>query len=143
MIFIDRIYFLILNRIYSDRSELDSKFQFQWKVMMKTLKSALFQNYQRYRFQIEYLNKDCVKISRLNLLYFPRNKPSKSVTVGSGPAGKKNYRNRRKIYIFLWKKLIEHHARHQKISYMYMKNITIHIETRKHMKTTNEDNKYH
>ena len=33
--------------------------------------------------QIEDFNEDCVKISRPYLLYFPRNKLSKSVTVGS------------------------------------------------------------
>ena len=35
--------------------------------------------------QIEDLNEDCVKISRPYLLYFLRNKSSKSVTVGFGP----------------------------------------------------------
>ena len=34
--------------------------------------------------QIEDLNEDCVKISRSYLLLFTKNKPSKSVTVGSG-----------------------------------------------------------
>ena len=34
--------------------------------------------------QIKDLNKDCVKISLPYLSYFPRNKPSKSVTVESG-----------------------------------------------------------
>ena len=37
--------------------------------------------------QIGKLNKDCVKISGSYLSYFLRNKPSKSVTVGSGRAG--------------------------------------------------------
>ena len=32
--------------------------------------------------QFEDLNEDCIKISRFYLLLFPRNKPSKSVTVG-------------------------------------------------------------
>ena len=51
-------------------------------------KSAQFQNYQRCRSQIliaqiEDLNENCVIISRLfYLLYFPRNRPSKSVTIG-------------------------------------------------------------
>ena len=57
------------------------------------LKSAQFPNYQGYRSQIkdltviENLNKDCVKIACPYLLKFPRNKPSKSVTVGLGRAG--------------------------------------------------------
>ena len=45
-----------------------------------------------YRFlifiaEIEELNQDCVKISRPYRLYFPINKPSKGVTVGSSQAG--------------------------------------------------------
>jgi len=67
----------------------------QMKFMMKKLmtiteiitllKSAWFPNHRKYRLQIltaqiEDLNEDCVKISRSYLLYFPRDKPSKSVT---------------------------------------------------------------
>ena len=37
--------------------------------------------------QIGKLNEDCVKISGSYLLYFLRNKPSKSDTVGSGQVG--------------------------------------------------------
>ena len=53
-------------------------------------KTAQFPSYQRYRFQIliaqiEDWNKDCIKVSRLCLLQFPINKPSKRVTVRSGP----------------------------------------------------------
>ena len=49
-------------------------------------------NHQRYQFkivkaQIGDLNAYCVKISRSHLLYFPNNKPSKSVTVGLGRFG--------------------------------------------------------
>ena len=43
--------------------------------------------YQRYRMliaQIEDLNEDCIKISNSIFYTFPRNKPSKSVTVWSG-----------------------------------------------------------
>ena len=52
-------------------------------------KSTLFPKYQRYRSQmltskIEELNQDYVKISRLCRENFPRNKPSMSITVGSG-----------------------------------------------------------
>ena len=51
------------------------------------LKSVQFPHYQRYRFQIliaqtEDLQEDRLNISRLYLLCFPRNKPSKSVTFG-------------------------------------------------------------
>ena len=43
----------------------------------------------RYRFQIfkaqiEVMNKNCVQNLRSYHLYFPRNKPSKSVTIGRG-----------------------------------------------------------
>ena len=56
-------------------------------------KSALFLNYQRYRSQmliaqIEDFNGDCNKISGLYLLYFPRNEPSKSVTVEPSRPGR-------------------------------------------------------
>ena len=34
---------------------------------------------------MEDLNEGCVKLSRLFLLNFPSNRPSKSVTVGKGP----------------------------------------------------------
>ena len=37
--------------------------------------------------QIEYLNEDCVGISGPYLVYFMRNKPSRSVTVGPGRVG--------------------------------------------------------
>ena len=37
--------------------------------------------------RIEDLNEDCVKISHPYLLYFPRNKPSKSVSVGFAASG--------------------------------------------------------
>ena len=64
-----------------------------WKEMLKiteigTLrKSPWFSNHQRYWSQIfiaqiEDLNEDCVKISGSYLIYFLRNKSSKSVTVG-------------------------------------------------------------
>ena len=58
----------------------------------KLSNSAKFPNYERYIPQvlikkIENLNEDGVKISRTYLLYLSRNKPSKSVTVGSGQAG--------------------------------------------------------
>ena len=55
---------------------------------MATLtKSAYYPNYQTYRSQIlmkkvENLNENCVKISRSYLLYYPRNKPSKSIIAG-------------------------------------------------------------
>ena len=50
-------------------------------------KKAYFSDYQRYRCQIlqaqiERLNKNCVNISCRYILYFPTNKPSKSVKVG-------------------------------------------------------------
>ena len=52
----------------------------------------LIGNYQRYRLQtfiaeIKDLNEDCDKISGPYLIYFMRNKPTKSVTAGSGRAG--------------------------------------------------------
>ena len=51
-------------------------------------KSDQFPNYQRYQIQmliaqIQYLNENCVKISRSYLFYFSRNKTSKCVTVAS------------------------------------------------------------
>ena len=50
--------------------------------------SLQFSNYQRFPFQIlisqiDDLNKDCVNSSGLYLIRFLKNKPSKSVTVGS------------------------------------------------------------
>ena len=53
------------------------------------VEKGLFPNYQRYLsqiviVQIEDSNEDCVKIQRPYLLYFPRYKPSKSVTVEPG-----------------------------------------------------------
>ena len=38
--------------------------------------------------QIEDENEDCVEISRVYLLYFPKNKLSESVTVGPGQSGR-------------------------------------------------------
>ena len=37
--------------------------------------------------RIEDFNEGCIKISRLYLVYFQRNKPSKSITAGSDRAG--------------------------------------------------------
>ena len=80
-------------------SNQNSKFSFQAKVMMK----KLLKNYRncyvaekclnsillkkRYQFQIsiaqiEDLNENCANISRSYHLYFQRNKPLKTVTVG-------------------------------------------------------------
>ena len=75
-------YFLVYNKIYSDRSELDlsnetiriQKFYFSRKLWWK--------NCLNWIAQIEDLNGYCAKISRPYLLYFPINKLSKSVTVG-------------------------------------------------------------
>ena len=55
-------------------------------------KSELFLNHQKYRSQfliaeIVDLKEGCVQIVRLYLSYFPSNKPSKRLTIGSGPAG--------------------------------------------------------
>ena len=52
-------------------------------------KTGSFTNYQKdlcqiLISQIEDFNEDCVKISRLSLLYFQSNKSSKNVMVGSG-----------------------------------------------------------
>ena len=52
------------------------------------VEKRIVSKHQRYRFkiltsQIEELNENCVKISRPYILYFPTNKPSYSVTVGS------------------------------------------------------------
>ena len=97
--------FWIWNGVYSDRSELDLydetiriqnfhlSLQLWWKKLLKiteitTLsKCAYFTNYQRYRYkiliaQIDDLIEDCVKISRLYLYCFSRNKLSKSLSVG-------------------------------------------------------------
>ena len=59
---------------------------------MKKLLKIIFQNNQKFQSQIlitqiKDLNKDCVKISISYLLCFPKNKPSKIVTVESGQAG--------------------------------------------------------
>ena len=63
------------------------------KIEISTLpKNAYFPNNQRYLFkimkaQVEDLNEDFYEILRPHLLYFLRNKPSKSVTLGPGRAG--------------------------------------------------------
>ena len=97
--------FFMYNKVFSDRSELDltdgtirvQNFLFSqkswWKNCWKLSKSLRcgkahsFPTYQRYWFQLLIaqngkLNEDCVKISGPYLLYFLRNKPSKSFTVG-------------------------------------------------------------
>ena len=51
---------------------------------------------------IEDLNKGCVQISRVYLWYFPRNKPSKSVTVGSGRFIDLNDSASPEIVIIVW-----------------------------------------
>ena len=62
------------------------------KKLLKITEIAKLPNYQRYRYQIlieqiEGFSEDCVKILRPSLLYFLRNKPSNSDTVGLGRAG--------------------------------------------------------
>ena len=59
-------------------------------------KSPQFSNLLRNRFQIliaeiKDWNEGCVKISLLYLIYFPRYKPSKSVTVGLSRVGPVHY----------------------------------------------------
>ena len=92
--------------IYSGRSELDlsdenirfQNFRFSQKLWWKNcwkwpkvLRCRKVHSFQTINIlskiwiaQIQDLNEDCVKMLCPYLLYFPRNKASKSVTVGSG-----------------------------------------------------------
>ena len=98
-------YFLIWNRVYSDRSEIDfsdetliiQNFHFSWKLWWKHCWKLpkLLRCRKAHSFQAVTDINPKLKIIEIiwklewkfiYLLCFPRNKPSKSVTIGSGRA---------------------------------------------------------
>ena len=70
----------------------DKKTAENYRNLLGCRKAHNFPNYHRYQFhifiaKIEDFNEDCIKSSRPYLLYYLRNKQSKSIAVGPGRVG--------------------------------------------------------